>query len=79
MAPCRITITACESSVRNTPGLDVPLANVIGALPDSGTWFDGASAGGGDTHRYGGGGAAPSSRGRRARGLRCPLSAAAAR
>src|SRR5438128_11522766 len=78
IAPPRSTSTSCESFVRNTPACDLPFWNGIVALPESGGWFDPASDGGGLTHRYGGGGANPSSSGLLAKMLRFPDSAAAA-
>src|SRR5437660_6090473 len=72
IAPARSTRSVWESSVLNTPACDAPFVNGIEAFPERGRWFEPASAGGGLTHRYGGGGANPSRRGRRAKTLRWP-------
>ena len=60
----------CASPVVNTDVSLPAFPSFASNLPGVGFWFVASSSGGGSTHRYAVGGAKPSSRGRRASGLR---------
>src|SRR5436190_5741530 len=80
IAPWPMARLAWKSRVENTVAAD-PLAGSswIVDRPADGCWFVEASAGGGATHRYIGGGANPSRIGRRHAGPHEPLTSAPAR
>jgi hypothetical protein len=80
IAPSPRARLAWKSRVENTVAAD-PLvgSSAISDRPALGGWFEEASAGGGWTHLYSGGGASPSRIGRREAGPNDPLTIAPTR
>jgi len=80
IAPSPRARLAWKSRVENTVAAD-PLvgSSAISDRPALGGWFEEASAGGGSTHLYSGGGASPSRIGRREAGPNEPLTIAPTR
>src|SRR2546423_5000250 len=74
----RSNTLAWESFVANRPSVATPWRNLRVNRPGRGGLLMDRRLGGGLANRYGGGGANPSRRGRRASGLRRPLSEAKA-